>query len=180
MITPLLLVSIIALILTRKWSIYQKQVWNKFHSPAHAGDVTVNILENIMVKEAYEPKILRKVARTESFSTIKEIIATYNQECVPVVDESGNFVGVIALDRIKPALLDQEFDSLLIAEDIMVRPVTVFEDHSLYEALIRMLDGNLRFALVLDKDNPNHIKGILQFKHIIESYNREISRRIRE
>ncbi len=180
LITPLLLVSIIALILTRKWSIYEKQVWNKFHSPAHAADVTINILENIKVAEAYHPQKLATVVRSENFGTIKRIIAERNQECVPVVDESGNLIGIVVLDRVKPAFLEEEFDQLLIAEDIMIQPVTVFEDDSLYDALIKMLDGNLRFALVVERDNPNRVKGVLMFKHIIESYNREISKKIRE
>ncbi len=178
LITPLLLVSIIALILTRKWSIYEKQVWNKFHSPAHAGDVTINILETIQVKEAYRPERLRAVSIGEKFRRIKELLAS--QDCVPVVDVAGNLVGIIAFDRIKPAFLEVEFEDMLIAEDIMVKPVVVQEESSLYDALIKMLDGNLRFALVVSRDDPNRTLGILRFKDIVESYNRKISERLRE
>ena len=178
LITPLLLVSIISLILTRRWSIYEKQVWNKFHSPAHAGDVTINILENILVKEAYRPQRLKGVLITEKFKHIKELMM--KQDCVPVRDMGGNIVGVVAFDRIKPAFLEVEFEEILIAEDIMVKPVIVSEEASLYDALIKMLDGNLRFALVCAKDDPNRILGILRFREIIEAYNREIGKRKRE
>ncbi len=180
LITPLLLVSVISLILTRKWSIYEKQVWNKFHSPAHAGDVTINLLENIKVKNAYSAQKLAPIHREEKFRNIKEIMASQGQDCVPVVDENGNLIGIVAFDRIKPAFLEPEFEDILIAEDIMVKPVVVTEEHSLYEALIRMLDGNLRLALVVSSQDPNRILGTLQFKDIVESYNREISKRLRE
>ena len=180
LITPLLLVSIIALIFTRRWSIYEKQVWNKFHSPAHAGDVTINLLEEIKVREAYVPERMKSVFRGEKFRKIKELITSGAQECVPVIDENGNLAGVVSYDRIKPAFLDTEFEDLLLAEDIMVKPVVVNEEHSLYEALIRMLDGNSRFALVIDKENPNRILGVLKFRNIMESYNKEVAKRIRE
>ncbi|NPA15384.1 MAG: chloride channel protein [Deferribacteres bacterium] len=176
LITPLLLVSIIALIFTRRWSIYEKQVWNKFHSPAHAGDVTVNILEEIKVKVAYKPVKVKPVFKNEKFKRIKYILANQGIDCIPVEDENGNIIGMISYDRIKPAFLEHEFEDLLIAEDIMVKPVIVTESHSLYEALIRMLNGNSRFALVVDENDPRRVLGILRFRDIMEAYNREIAK----
>ena len=181
LITPLLLVSIIALIFTRRWSIYQMQVWNKFNSPAHAGDVTVNILEKIPVAQAYQKTKVPRVGRTSSIKRLKELAAFYGAECVFVEDEGGNIVGFIAFDRAKPAfMVDEVMEDVLIAEDIMTKPVLVREEDSLYDALVKMLDGNSRFAVVVHPKDPNHPFGILKFSHIMNAYNSEIRRVKRE
>ena len=43
--------STLALIFARNFSIYENQVQNKFHSPSHMKDLTVNILQNLEVQE---------------------------------------------------------------------------------------------------------------------------------
>ncbi len=181
LITPLLLVSVIALIFTRRWSIYKMQVWNKFNSPAHMGNVTVNILERIKVENAFEPVKVPTVSRTTSVKRVREIGAFHGADCVLVKDESGNLVGFVVFDKAKPVFLsDEEFSDVLIAEDVMTKPVVVHPEDSLYDALVKMLDGNSRFAVVVDEKDPNRALGLLRFSHIMDAYSREIKRVKRE
>jgi hypothetical protein len=51
----LMFVSVITALLSRRWSIYEKQVRNKFASPAHTGDLTINVLQTMQVREVYNP-----------------------------------------------------------------------------------------------------------------------------
>ena len=46
-----MLVSTLALIFARNFSIYENQVRNKFHSPSHVKDLTVNVLQNLQVQK---------------------------------------------------------------------------------------------------------------------------------
>lgn len=180
LITPLLLVSIIALVLTRRWSIYEKQVWNRFHSPAHLPDVTVNILEDIPVAAAAKPLRVRPIYRGLKFDAIEQLFTETDAECLPVADEGGNLVGMITFEMLKPIAFETGFEPLLVAEDIMTRPVTIDPTRSLYEALVMMLDGNTRYVLVVDRDHPNRVLGLLRLRDIVEAYNVEVDRRKRE
>ena len=55
LLPPLMVVSALALIFARNFSIYQNQVQNKFHSPAHIKDLTVNVLHDLQVPRSISP-----------------------------------------------------------------------------------------------------------------------------
>ncbi len=46
-----MLVSTLASIFARNFSIYENQVQNKFHSPSHMKDLTVNVLQILQVQK---------------------------------------------------------------------------------------------------------------------------------
>ena len=53
LLPPLMLVSALALIFARDYSIYENQVESKFHSPAHLKDFTIDVLEKLKVSEIF-------------------------------------------------------------------------------------------------------------------------------
>jgi CIC family chloride channel protein len=42
LIVPIMFTSVVAILLSQRWSLYEKQVLNKFHSPAHRSDRVIN------------------------------------------------------------------------------------------------------------------------------------------
>ena len=46
-----MLVSTLALIFARNFSIYENQIQNIFYSPSHMKDLTVNVLQNLQVQK---------------------------------------------------------------------------------------------------------------------------------
>ena len=177
LIAPLMLVSIIAILFTRKYSIYEKQVQNRFHSPAHIGDFTINVLAEMKVKDVFKPKKVIPVPRTLPYGELKKVFAESGEECFPVIDEQGRLLGVITWEQARPIIFERGLESLLIAQDLMVPAVTVTPENSLYEALVKFLESNLEELIVVSSENPNQVLGVIRHEDLIYAYNQEILRR---
>jgi len=175
LITPLLLVSAIALMFTRRWSIYENQVKNKFSSPAHVGEFTVNVLEEMRVLDVFEPKEwVRSVRASASFYEVQQQLAYEDAELLPVARKDGTLVGLISLDSTKPILFEDGLEDLLIAEDLAIPATHVHPEDSLYDALLEFLKYPIHGILVTDQEDPNKILGVLHHRDLIQAYNNEI------
>lgn len=178
LIVPLMLVSIIALLFTRKYSIYEKQVQNRFCSPAHSADFTINILEEMKVKDYYTSRSLPPIPRTTPYGTLKNIFAASSNDCFPVCDESGELIGSINWHHARPIVFEHGLERLLIAQDLMITPpATLTPHHSLYEALIQFLNSEQKESLIINPENRNQVLGVFRHDDLIHAYNQEITRR---
>lgn len=177
LVAPLLLVSMIALIFTRKWSIYKSQVKNKFASPAHMGEFTVNVLEELKVGEVFEPRpdIPRIPARL-CFRDIQALVSGDENSAWPVVGEDGSMVGILSMDVTRPILFEREMECLVNAEDLAIPARSVNPQSSLYEALQEFLRHPISALFVVDGNN--RILGLLHHRDLIRAYNNEMVRRL--
>ena len=105
LLAPLLLVSAIHMLLNRRVSIYEKQVVNRFASPAHLGDLTINILKEIRVGEVFDER-LPVVVLTEGmrFSELREVITDSEGMDFPVMDENNHLTGILSINQIRQVL----------------------------------------------------------------------------
>ena len=172
-----MLVSIIAILFTRRYGIFEFQVQNRFHSPAHIGDFTINVLAEMKVKDVFKTKTLIPIPRTLPYGEIKKLFAETNEECFPVVDEQGRLIGIITWEQARPIAFERGLESMLIAQDLMVPAVSVTAKNSLYEALVKFLESNLEELLVVSTENPNQVLGVIRHEDLIYAYNQEILRR---
>jgi len=178
LIVPLMLVSIIALLFTRKYSIYEKQVQNRFYSPAHIGDFTINILEELKVKDYYIPKTIPPIPRTTPYGMLKNIFTASSNDCFPVCDEGGELIGCINWHHARPIVFEHGLERLLIAQDLMTTPpALLMPDNSLYEALIKFLNTDQKECLIINPEHCNQVLGVLRHDDLIHAYNQEIIRR---
>lgn len=176
LIAPLMSVSIIAILFTRKHSIYQNQVQNRLHSPAHITDFTINILAEMKVQDIYKHEKITPILKTMTYGHLKNIFSESSKECFPVYDEQGKLVGSINWDHTRPIVYAQEVDELVIAEDIMVPVETLTLDNNLYEALVKFLKTNQEELLVVE-DMPPKVLGVLRHDDLIQAYSREVTKR---
>ncbi len=178
LIVPLMLVSIIALLFTKKYSIYEKQVQNRLTSPAHMGDFTINILEEMKVGHHYIPHTIPPLSLTTPYGVLKDIFARSSNDCFPVCDESGEIIGSINWHQARPIVFENGLERLLIAQDLMTTPpALLMPDNNLYEALIRFLNTDQKECLIVNPENRNQVLGVLRHDDLIHAYNQEISRR---
>jgi len=178
LIAPLLLVSVIAILFTRRYSIYEQQVQNKFHSPAHLGDFTINVLEELTVEKVYDRGAKVRVLSEElHYGEIQRVLMESESASFPLADAQGHLVGMLSLDQTRPILFEDGLEDLLIASDLAGPAVTITPDRTLYEALAAFLSNNTSELLVVDPEHPNTILGILRHSDLIRAYNEEIIRR---
>jgi Chloride channel protein EriC len=178
LIAPLMLVSFIAILFNKKYSIYEKQVESRLQSPAHIGDFTINVLAEMKVKEIYKPEIINPIAKKTPYGELKKILAESTERCFPVSDEQGKLIGCINWQHARPIVFEVGLEHLLIAEDLMIPAETLAPENNLYEALLKFLKTNQEELLVVNsEENPNQVLGVLRHDDLSHAYNQEINRR---
>ena len=176
LLAPLMLVSVIAILLSRKWSIYEKQVENKFHSPAHEADMTVNILQDIHVRQIYKPDaVVSSLSESMTFKDLKETISTTRESYFPVLDDNGKITGILNLHDIRTVLFEEALHDLVVVGELAGPPVTINPDDDLFTALSQFIDSGYGQIPVVDDDGT--IWGLLEHEDVISAYRQQIIKR---
>jgi CIC family chloride channel protein len=119
---PLIITSSLAFLTTRlrePYSIYTRGLARKGELITHDRDKTALTL--LMVKEMVETQF-EVVHPDEKLRHLVEAISRSNRNLFPVVNEVGNFVGVISLDDVRQVMFDQSQYDTLIVKDLMQIP----------------------------------------------------------
>lgn len=181
LVAPLLLVSAIALVFTRGFSIYEKQVKDKFHSPAHLGDMTVDVMSSLTVEDAFEKEQpIEPVAADMPFLAFRDRVEESDATLFPVMTKE-RVVGVVDLESARSALFshDPDLQKLLVVQDIAMPAVTVYPFAPLNEVLHLVRGNPLRRVIVLARDKPGVPLGFLRYEGVLAAYQRELERRRR-
>jgi CIC family chloride channel protein len=177
LIAPLMLVSIIAILFTRRHSIYRKQVQSKLQSPAHTADFTVNLFAETQVKDFYKPEKVTPVRETTSYGQLKKIFAASNVECFPVYNRDDVLIGVVNWDHARSIVFEEGLEDLVIAQDLMAPLQTMTPEDNFYDALMKFMETNAEELLVVSPDEPGLVLGVLRHDDLIAAYQSELNRR---
>jgi len=178
LLPPLMLVSAFALIFTRRFSIYQNQVANKFRSPAHLKDFTVDVLQNLRVadilpglRHAADPV----VTNDTPYYSLDAVSRRLGLLHFIVVDGERRVLGMIRLDELElPA--DEALRSLVLIEDTAVTPVEAVEaGDDLHRALEKVLSSGFDKLPVVEEAG-GALVGHLTHQDILRLYDEEVDR----
>lgn len=179
LLAPLMLVSVIAIIFSKRWSIYEKQVENKFHSPAHVADMTVNVLQDIQVGQIYRPEaVVTALSSTMKFKDLKDVISRTRESYFPVVDNKGKLTGILNLHDIRFVLFEESLSDLIVVGELAGPPVHISPDENLFQALSKFIDsGYGQLPVIESGDGGDAIWGLLAHEDVISAYREEIMKR---
>jgi chloride channel protein, CIC family len=182
LLPPLMLVSVITILFNRGSSIYEKQVPNKYRSPAHEGDLTVNVMEQLTVGQVFQPdKPFLPLPASTRFGLLQKAVATSGQTVFPVTDGDGWLMGLVSLNDVRPVLFEDFLRGLVVVGELSRPPVSLSLTESLYDALLKFLDtGYSQLPVVELREGRQHILGMLDHADVTAAYQREVSRRMRE
>ena len=173
LLLPSLLVCSVAYMISRKWTIYIKQVQSKISSPAHAGSFFVDVLESIRVRDLKDKIIQPTMVRNDMpLSRFKEIFSNTKQHYFPVVDSRNRFVSIFSSTDIRGILFDTGLDDLVVMGDIGTREIlatTPSED--LNTVLGRLTVKNIDSLPVVKEGDPYTLLGMLPRRAVIDFYN---------
>lgn len=177
LLLPSLLVCSITYLITRRWTIYIKQVPTRVDSSAHRGDFFVDILGTIRVKNLmpYIRKV-QLIPEDMSFTTFKKFFSSTEQQYFPVVNKEGKLTGIFSINDIRSFLFEHELGDLVVMKDIARSDIiytTPSED--LNEVLKKFTIRNIQRIPVVSDDDTKELLGMLDRKELIEYYNRTIS-----
>jgi CIC family chloride channel protein len=166
------------MLLNRRVSIYQKQVVNRFASPAHLGDLTINILKEIRVGDVFDDRLpVVALPQGMRFDKLREVIADSEGIDFPVVDEDNRLTGILSINQVRQVLFEDSLGDLVVVGDIASRAYFVTPEEDLYTALQRFLESGHDHLPVVETQDGHRILGILRHEEVIGAYHREVIRR---
>jgi len=184
LLPPLVLVSVLAMILMRGRSIYENQVKDRFSSPAHVADLTINVLEEMRVGDVYRKLAsVRTVSPSTRFEKLREIVLASEQATVPVVDAGGRLVGLVTAEQLRPVFDERQLDGFVVASDLAAPPLALQPDDDLYRALELFRQSSCPQLPVMEgvegSDDPRsgRIAGLLDYRDMMRAYELELARR---
>lgn len=174
-VVPLMFTSVVALLLSHRWSLYEKQVHNKFQSPAHRNDAVINILQTMTVRDVYrEDAPVTSLPEDMTFATLKRMLTRSEESFFPVVDDHFHLRGILSLPNLHAILFEDHLSDLLVVGELATPPVSVGLDESLYDALVKFLQSGYGRVPIVDEEAG--LKGLLRLSELMAAYHREILR----
>jgi CIC family chloride channel protein len=180
LLPPLMLASVVAILLMRHTSIYESQVDDQFQSPAHAGDLTVNVLEEMRVSDVFKgTQEVAMVTPDKGFQAVRDLVLASRDATVPVVNRAGRLVGLITAEQIRPVMDETHLDRFVVAGDIAAPPAFVHLHDDLYRAheLFRVSGCPQLPVLEGGAGGRARIVGMLGYRDMMHAYGRELARR---
>lgn len=181
LLPPLMLVSVVGIILMRQQSIYEAQVQDRFHSPAHVGDLTINVLEHMKVEDVYrKAEKWTTVTPATSFRTVRSLIMGSREATVPVVDDAGGLVGLITAEQLRPVMDEHQLDAFVVAGDIAAPAYALQPDDDLSRAHELFHASGCPQIPVLGTPADGDVApllGMIDYRDLMRAYEKELSDR---
>ncbi len=172
LIVPSIWTAAISYIVAQKWTIYEKQVKNRKHSPAHRTEFSKDILEGIYIKDIMTQDFQWVNQRTPARS-VYECLNNCEDDSILMFDKQGNLKGILTMRVIKAMLGEEDFlMDFLIAKDIANEELIVtYPDEDLHTLLNKIGFKDVDLIPVVERNNPEKLIGVVKRKDIIKKYN---------
>ena len=175
LLPPLMVVSILAVIMSHRWSIYPTQVENRFSSPAHYWDMNLDILEKMTIRKdliGYRTEAM--VSKEMLLSELEERALEVQASDFVVTWPNGAYHGIVSLRRIRLTGELMHIKNLVTLEDASNTSIpAISPDDSLGEALRIVLENEVdKIAIVED----NIALGYIRYNDILKIYNTRVRR----
>jgi len=165
-----MLASALCIVLCRKVSLYEHQVDDKFDSPAHAADATINVLEDLTVGQHFNPERVTVLEEGTTLKALTDIIANTAQLFFPVRDNLGRLTGILSIHDVRRFLFEEGLFDLVVVRDLAGRPAALKPDDDLYTALLLFVDTDYGQIPVVDPDDPQAIIGLMNRENVFKAY----------
>lgn len=167
LIVPYMMVAILAYIIGRRWGLNTAQVGSASDSPAHAGDVILNLLEtwrvkDLMIKAANWP------AKVEKQTPVHKLLTLLKPGQRPhiVVLDQDTLVGFIGNNELKSSMTQDTPPGETTAEHILRKDIFYVSPQSdVYSALDLFLQNKIEILPVVDEKSMKFL-GMLQKRDI--------------
>ena len=174
-ILPLMLACAFSALLTRRLkpeSIYTLKLVRR--GITLRGGRDIEVLSSIYVKEVMN-RHYQTIPQHMSLGAIWRLMEDSREECFPVTDENGRFLGMISLQDLRTIITREGMDNLIIARDIANSDITSL---SPYESLA---SASHKFGLrdtvalpVIDENVPHRLVGIVTRQDLIKAYDKRL------
>jgi CIC family chloride channel protein len=178
LLVPLMFTEMITLLLLRRFTLYEKQVPTRRESAAHAAEFTVDVLQDLSVRDCYtEGRGAETVPADMTLSAFLEHVSSTADSFFIVRAPSGKLAGIVSLSNVRSIMGETNFLEAMVVSDAMWKLRSVAPDTDLRAALEMFLESGYDHLPVIDPEEPNEVMGMLAQAQIFSAYNAEIRRR---
>jgi len=165
----------LAYYLTGNYSIYSEQVATRAESPAHRMEMSIDVLENVEVKDAMVPaEKLVVVTPYQRVSEVLELIERTGHIGYPVVMHD-RLVGIVTFEDVEKVPFEERDKTLV--RDIMTKDLIVtYPDETLENALIKLVDKGIGRLPVVDRRDERKLLGLITRSDIMRAHAREVKK----
>jgi CIC family chloride channel protein len=179
LLPPLMVVATVALVTSRRWSIYTTQVDNKFFTRAHLWEMNPNVLKRVTIHEAMRGIFARGaiVASDLPLNGVEAVAEETGETNLIVQNESGDLDGLIALDDAIDGEEHGQLGAFVVAHDLINRRrVFLRPDDNLISALEFFGDRDFdKIPIVEPRGERGRLLGYVQYRDLLKFYQREHS-----
>ena len=176
LLLPSLLVCSLAYLLSKRWTIFHRQVKSKIDSPAHAGDFFVDILQAIHVKDLMKHvKKVTLIPQDMTFRDFKRFFSETKQHYFPVMDHQEKLISIFSINDVREVLFAESIEHLVRMKDIgTTNLITTSPSEDLNSVLQKFTIRNIEGIPVVADDDPGKLIGMLNRREVIAFYNERI------
>jgi CIC family chloride channel protein len=174
LLAPLMLASALCIVLGRKFSLYEHQVDNKFESPAHVEDATINILEQLKVQDHVDRGRVTILEEGTTLKALTDIIANTNELFFPVKNDQGVITGILTIHDVRNVIFTDDLYELIVVKDLARKAERLKPSDDLYTALLKFVESDLGQIPVVSPDDENEIIGLMNREDVFQAYAKAI------
>lgn len=171
LIVPLMISCLLANIVSSKLlprAIYPALIFRSKGIDIEEDEYTIGSLEKIKVSEVMSTQILT-LQETQSIDHAFDKMKKSHHNTFPILNEANDLIGIITLSDIEKAFLRNVDGNLKINEIMSTNLITISPDEGISNALELMHTNNIGRLLVVNKDNPNKLAGLLTKSDVIKA-----------
>jgi len=173
LLAPLMLVSVVHLLLSGRWTLYQAQVASPIDSPAHTGEFVIDVLQSVHVSDVVDPAQAPACLVNEDI-TLKaalKIVSESRETHFPVVDDEERLVGIFSLTDVRRIFLEAGIGNFIIVRDFMREQVaTVRMEDSLHDVQRLFTRRGVSALPVVDSKDPRKVIAMLRRNDVSRAY----------
>jgi CIC family chloride channel protein len=176
LLPALMIVATVALVTSRRWSIYTTQVDNKFFSRAHLWEMNPNVLKRMTVGEmsrgVYDSSSV--ISNDTPLRQIQEIAGRTGEHDFVLRNAGGELAGLISLSDLDLEDLEH-IGSFVLAHDLINRRTAYLRPQDNLVSALELF-GNWEFdkiPIVDDRGGHKTLLGHIRYQDILEFYKRE-------
>lgn len=185
----LLIAAVMHIAFSRPWSIYKSQVQNKFASPAHRGDMDVDVLRITTVGDVVEHCEMKTLRGEDSLShVLKDIDVDYvypvyeGTSATPLGlsqghEHTGTYIGLLDMSIVKNACITSpDLIQHLLISDCTVKAPMLTDSMDLHSALKIFVRTSMSELCV--KNKAGEVIGVLSHAAIFKAYDKIVQESI--
>jgi CIC family chloride channel protein len=139
----------------------------------HAGR-EVSIMSGISIRELMDPHFIT-VPKATLLKDVISLMIRRDRFYLPVTDDSGEMIGIISVQDIRPALFEEEVKNVVTAGEVATENVIVLRPHEdLNAAMNAFSRKDIEEIPVVSESNPKEVIAMIKRKDLIDAYNREV------